>query len=93
MNNKKFYIASSQTGFEVENQYESRRRKNYVVMRMIYDFTFAGLILAMSVILFFGDKFGLSLIADLDSGLRFAFAALCLLYGSFRVYRGFKHDY
>ena len=60
---------------------------------MIYDFTFAGLIIAMSVILFFGDKFGLSLIADLDSVLRYAFAGLCLLYGSFRVYRGIKHDY
>ena len=62
-------------------------------MRMIYDFTFAGLIIAMAIILFFGDKFGLPLIADLDRGLRFGFAGLCLLYGSFRVYRGIKHEY
>lgn len=64
-----------------------------MVMRMIYDFTFAGLIIAMAVILFFGDRFGLPLIADLDRTLRFGFAGLCLLYGSFRVYRGIKHDY
>ncbi len=78
---------------KVENQYENRRRKNYVVMRMVYDFTFGGLILAMSVIFFFGDRFGLTMIAGLDNGLRYAFAGLCLLYGSFRVYRGIKHDY
>ena len=62
-------------------------------MRMIYDFTMAGLILGMSVILIFGDKFGLPLIADLDSFLRYSFGGLCLLYGGFRLYRGFKHDY
>lgn len=77
----------------MENNYESRRRKNYVSMRMIYDFSFAALIIGMSVILFFGDKFGLPLIADLDHFLRFGFAGLCLLYGGFRVYRGIKHDY
>ncbi len=60
---------------------------------MIYDFTMAGLIIGMSVILFFGDKFGLPLIADLDSNLRYGFAGLCLLYGSFRFYRGIKHNY
>lgn len=62
-------------------------------MRMVYDFTMAGLIIGMSVILLFGDKFGLPLIADLDSFLRYSFGALCLLYGGFRLYRGFKRDY
>jgi hypothetical protein len=53
----------------------------------------AGLILAMGFILFFGDKFGLDLIAGLDPVIRYGFGGLCLLYGSFRVYRGIKHDY
>ena len=62
-------------------------------MRMVYDFTMAGLILAISVILFFGDKFNFAVIADLEPLMRYGFASLCLLYGGFRLYRAFKHDY
>ena len=75
------------------NNYENNRRKSYITMRMVYDFTMAGLILGVSVIFFFGDKFNLPVIGDLDPVLRFGFAGLCLLYGSFRIYRGIKHDY
>ena len=77
----------------MENEFESRRRKNYIVMRMIYDFTMAGLILAMAFILFFGDKFGLPVIPDLDPFIRYGFGGLCFLYGSFRLFRGIRHDY
>jgi hypothetical protein len=77
----------------LENKFESNRRKNYVTMRMLYDFTMGGLIIGMSVILFFGDRFGLPVISDLDPLLRYSFAGLCLLYGGFRLYRGIKHDY
>jgi len=77
----------------MENQFENNRRKSYVTMRMIYDFTMAGLIIGVAVILFFGDRFGLPVIGDIDPVLRFGFAGLCLLYGGFRVYRGIKHQY
>lgn len=77
----------------MENNYENNRRKSYITMRMVYDFTMAGLILGVSVIFFFGDRFSLPVIGDLDPVLRFSFAGLCLLYGSFRLYRGIKHDY
>jgi hypothetical protein len=77
----------------MHNEFEKRRQKSYTRLRMTYDLTMAGLILAMSVILFFGDRFGLDLIAGLDPLMRYSFAGLCLLYGSFRVYRAIKHDY
>jgi len=77
----------------MNNEFENRRQKSYIRLRMVYDFTMAGLILAMGIILFFGDKFGLDLIAGLDPFMRYGFGGLCLLYGSFRVYRGIKHDY
>jgi hypothetical protein len=77
----------------MENEFEKRREKNYTRFRMIYDFTMAGLIIGMAFILFFGDKFRLSLIADLDPLMRYGFGGLCFVYGSFRVYRGIKHDY
>lgn len=77
----------------MQNNYENNRRKSYVTMRMVYDFTMAGLILAMGIIFLAGDKMGLSLIADVGTTMRYSFAALCLLYGGFRLYRGIKHDY
>ena len=77
----------------MNNQFEDKRRKSYIQLRMVYDFTMAGLILGMAFILFFGDKFGLDLIAGLDPVMRYGFGGLCFLYGSFRVYRGIKHDY
>ena len=77
----------------MNNDLESRRRKSYTQMRMIYDLTMAGLMIGMSFILFFGDKFGLDLIAGLDSLMRYGFGTLCLLYGGFRMYRGLKHNY
>ena len=77
----------------MNNQFENRRQKSYIRLRMIYDFTMAGLILAMAFILFFGDRFGLDLIAGLDPVMRYGFGGLCFLYGSFRVYRGIKHEY
>ena len=77
----------------MNNEYESRRQKNYTRMRMIYDFTMASIILAMSFILFFGDKFGVEVVGELEPLMRYGFGGLCFLYGSFRVYRGIKHDY
>jgi hypothetical protein len=77
----------------MNNEFESRRRKSYMRLRMIYDFTMAGIILAMGLILFFGNRVGLDMISELDPVMRYGFAGLCLLYGSFRVYRGIKHDY
>ncbi len=77
----------------MESEYRDRNKKSYVQLRMVYDFTMAGLILGVGIILLFGNTFGLPIIEDLDSTMRYGFGALCLFYGSFRVYRGIKHDY
>ena len=77
----------------MEREFNNKNRKSYVQMRVVYDLTMAGLILGMGVILIFGDRFGLPLIANLDTNIRYGFGGLCFLYGVFRVYRGIKHDY
>ena len=77
----------------MKNDFENSRRKSYTRMRVVYDFTMAVIILATSIIFLFGDKFGLDLIACFDPFMRYGFGGLCLLYGSFRAYRGIKHDY
>jgi len=77
----------------MESDLRNKNRRSYIQLRMVYDFTMAGLILGMAVILLFGDKFGLPIIADLDNNIRYGFGGLCCLYGGFRIYRGIKHDY
>ncbi|MBS1746106.1 MAG: hypothetical protein JST21_08050 [Bacteroidetes bacterium] len=77
----------------MESEYRNRNKKSYIQLRMVYDFTMASLILGVGIILLFGNKFGLPIIGDLDSNIRYGFGALCLFYGSFRFYRGIKHDY
>ena len=77
----------------MNNELENRRRKSYVQLRMVYDLTMAALILGIGLILFVGDKFGLPIIEDLDTVIRYGFGGLCFLYGGFRVYRAIKHDY
>jgi hypothetical protein len=77
----------------VSNELENRRRRSYVQMRMVYDLTMGALILGIGLILFFGDRFGLYIISELDTVIRYGFGGLCFLYGGFRIYRGIKHDY
>jgi uncharacterized membrane protein YgdD (TMEM256/DUF423 family) len=77
----------------MNNNFRNKRQKSYTRFRMMYDFTMAALILAMGVVLFFGDKFGVDFILNLDTNVRYTFGGLCLLYGCFRIYRGIKHDY
>jgi len=77
----------------VSNELEKRRRRSYVQMRMVYDLTMGALILGVGLILFFGDRFGLPIISELDTVIRYGFGGLCFLYGGFRIYRGIKHDY
>ena len=77
----------------MSNELEKRRRRSYVQMRMVYDLTMGALILGVGLILFFGDRFGLPIISELDTVIRYGFGGLCFLYGGFRIYRGIKHDY
>jgi len=91
MKTKNNYIAASKVF--MDNDFRERRQKSYTRMRMVYDFAMAALILAMGVVLFWGDRFGIELISSIDTNVRYPFGGLCLLYGCFRIYRGIKHDY
>ena len=77
----------------MENDYRERQRKSYTTMRTIYDVTMAILILGIGIIMLIGDKLGLEMILNFDPFMRYAFGALCILYGGFRLYRGLRKEY
>ena len=78
----------------MENDFRSKQKKSYNLMRMSYDITIALLLLGMAVLMLFAEKLKIEQLAGKDNEFfRYFFGGLCLLYGSFRFYRGVKHDY
>ena len=91
---KNHYIATSVSdGGNMENNFREKQRNSYLIMRMVYDFGIACLILAMAAAMFFAEKFNIPQIVEKDLVLRYMFGSICLLYGGFRLYRGIKRDY
>lgn len=77
----------------MSNPFEERRRKNYILMRMVYDIGMSILLIGMSVIMLFGSYWGIDKILAIDNIFRYMFGGICLLYGAFRLYRGIKREY
>jgi hypothetical protein len=77
----------------MENEFRDRQRRNYNSMRSIYNISIGILILGIGLLMFFNEKVGLNLTEQFDGSLMiYLFGGLCLLYGSFRLYRGLKKD-
>lgn len=77
----------------MENEFRAKQKKSYNLMRMSYDLTIAVLLLGMAVIMLFADKLNIEQLLDKDNEFfRYFFGGLCLLYGSFRLYRGIKRN-
>ena len=75
------------------NPKRERSEKTYRIFRSIYDFTMAALILGCALVMFAAKYFHLDQIINLDNEWRIIFGCMCLLYGGFRLYRGFQRDY
>lgn len=75
------------------NPKRERSEKTYRIFRSIYDFTMATLILGCAIVMFFAKYFHLDQVINLDNEWRIIFGGMCLLYGGFRLYRGFQRDY
>ena len=64
---KNHYIATSVSdGGNMENNFREKQRNSYLIMRMVYDFGIACLILAMAAAMFFAEKFNIPQIVEKD---------------------------
>ncbi len=82
----------------MEQDSRDRQRKGYVLMRSVYDFGLGILIFGIGFILVFGGKLGIPALKEFIDGssdpfLLKIFGCMSLLYGGFRLYRGFKKNY
>ena len=76
----------------METEFRDKQQKSYTLMRMTYDLTMSVLLLGKAAVMFFAEKFKLMQIIGVDAMFRYFFGGICLLYGGFRLYRGFKRD-
>lgn len=75
-------------------EYEQKRRKQVATMRSILDYGIGTAIVVAGFFLFFRHRF------DLDFNKRFPpnevdmiMGGICVLYGAWRIYRGYKKNY
>lgn len=72
----------------MENNTRDNSQRGYNNFRRVYDISMAILFLSMGVAMFFLEKLKLNLVIAEDTGFRYFFGGICLLYGGFRLYRG-----
>ncbi len=78
---------------EFEKEQLSDRDKGYIRMRSIMDYGMGILWMGMGVFIIFIKKFSPDLALRYDSITFKVFGAVCIIYGAFRIYRGFKKNY
>ena len=78
---------------EFEKEQPSEKDKGYIRMRSIMDYGMGVMWSAMGVFLIFINKFNTGLELRYDATTLRTFGAVCLLYGLFRIYRGYKKNY
>jgi uncharacterized membrane protein HdeD (DUF308 family) len=71
------------------NDPEEKRSRTSAKLRSIYDYVMGVLWLALGIVFLAYEKFNLDL--KLDPVLRNIFGVAAILYGAFRIYRGFKN--
>jgi hypothetical protein len=78
---------------EFEKEELKDRDKSYLRMRSMMDYGMGLLWAAMGVFMFFIKKFNTELAARYDDNTFKIFGSVCIIYGLFRIYRGYKKQY
>ena len=78
---------------EFEKKNLSERDKGLIRMRSIMDYGMGVLWFGMGIFMIFIKKFNTGIEARFDDFTMYAFGGICILYGSFRIYRGYRKNY
>lgn len=76
----------------MENGLNGKRTKNHFTMRSVVDFTMGLLYIGVACFMIFAEKFGFEMI-DFPKSFRIIFGCICIVYGVWRIYRGYRKDY
>ena len=74
-------------------EYENKRKKQVTQMKSIMDYGMGSLILLAGVFFLFHNELNIPFGAGDSSAMEKIFGGMCLLYGAWRIYRGYKKNY
>jgi hypothetical protein len=75
-------------------EYEKKKKKQVALMRSLLDYGIGTLIVAAGIFFFFRRKFHIKFNETFPpDDIDIFFGAICLLYGGWRIYRGYKKNY
>ena len=75
-------------------EYERKKKKQVAGMRSMMDYGMGALILLAGLFFFFRGNFKLSLNESFPPNeIDKIFGAVCVIYGCWRIYRGYKKNY
>lgn len=75
-------------------EYEKKRKKQVSSMKAIMDYAMGVVIVLLGVFFFFRDQFKLDFNDSFPPNyLDKIFGGICILYGAWRIYRGYKKNY
>jgi hypothetical protein len=75
----------------MQDEAPDRRTKGYIQMRTIMDYGMGALIFLLGLFFIFSHKLGFEF--NVDDSYRYGFGGLCIAYGIWRMYRGYKKNY
>ena len=78
---------------EFEKEEVNDRDKGYLRMRSIMDYGMGLLWMGMGLFMIFIKKFNAELAEKYDANAFKIFGTVCIIYGLFRIYRGYKKKY
>lgn len=74
-------------------EYEKKKRKEVSMMRSIMDYGMGILIVIIGLFFLFHDKLKIEFANFPSSWFDRFFGGLCILYGCWRIYRGYQKNY
>lgn len=74
-------------------EYENNKRKQVTQMKSIKDYGMGLLIILLGVFFIFHDELKIPIGDGSSSTMEKVFGGLCILYGGWRMYRGYKKNY
>jgi threonine/homoserine/homoserine lactone efflux protein len=77
----------------MHEEYQDEHRKKAAQMRSIMDFTMGGLLIIFGIYFLVYSRLGINFFNRKPSAIDYFLGALFLIYGIWRIYRGYKKNY
>jgi len=74
-------------------EYEKRKRRQITSMKSLLDYGMGVIFLLVGFFFLFNEKFNFHISDKSSSGFEKVFGGMCILYASWRIYRGYKKNY